>query len=157
MSHTTVITLPETPVSLLTVPQPRVSVITAGTGLQGPPGPPGGSTSSSFIAGADLSGHIAVAFNSDGTCIPADCTVLSGHAVVGVTTGAAVQGALATVATGDTLQHIGWTFSTGDPVLLGANGALTQSLPEGALFTKVIGVALSATRLAIDFQPAIFH
>lgn len=143
--------------TVLSLAQPRVTLVTAGLGLQGPPGPRGESGSATYLAGADLSGHIAVILDSNGFAIPADCTVSSNYAIAGITTGAASQGTSVLILTTGTLEHLGWTFTTSAPVFLGTNGSITQTLPENAAFTKVLGIATSATRIAIDFQPAIFH
>ena len=48
----------------------------------------------------------------------------------------------------------GWAGVPG-PVFLGLAGQLTQSLPPGALFSQVIGQAVSPTRVLIDVQPFI--
>jgi len=60
----------------------------------------------------------------------------------------------AVVQTGFVLEHSGWSWALG-PVLVGLAGQLAQALPPGALFSQVIGEALSATRVLIDINPPI--
>ncbi len=123
-------------------------------GPQGIPGPAGGATTV-MVGAAPISGHTAVALDSGGLLIYADCTNPA-HigAVQGVVGNAYSPGDLAVVQTDFDLMHAGWAFATG-PVLVGAGGALVQTLPIGAVFAQVIGYALSATRVRIDPQPPI--
>ena len=123
-------------------------------GPQGIPGPAGGATTV-MVGAAPISGHTAVALDSGGLLIYADCTNLA-HlgAVLGVVANAYSPGDLAVVQTDFDLTHAGWTFATG-PVFVGATGALVQTLPMGAVFAQVVGYALAPTRIRIDVQPPI--
>ena len=123
-------------------------------GPQGIPGPVGGATTV-MVGAAPISGHTAVALDSGGLLIYADCTNLA-HlgAVLGVVANAYSPGDLAVVQTDFDLAHAGWTFATG-PVFVGATGALVQTLPMGAVFAQVVGYALAPTRIRIDVQPPI--
>ncbi len=123
-------------------------------GPQGIPGPAGGATTV-MVGAAPISGHTAVALDSGGLLVYADCTNPA-HigAVQGVVGNAYSPGDLAVVQTDFDLVHSGWSFSPG-PVLVGAGGALVQSLPPGALFAQVVAYALSPTRIRIDPQPPI--
>lgn len=128
---------------------------------QGPPGPQGpqglgGSAVSSYVANTELSGHIAVVLDSLGLALPADAATRAHFAVAGVTVGSAVPGDPVTVVTTGVVEHGGWTFTPGAPVFLGLAGAIAQTLPPTAVFSKVLGVAVSPTRISINFQPAIF-
>jgi hypothetical protein len=76
--------------------------------------------------------------------------------VAGITIGASSSGASVGLLSSGVLEHTGWTFTTDLPVFLGLAGAITQTLPPAAVFSKVLGVAVSPTRISIDFQPAIF-
>lgn len=122
----------------------------------GPPGPigPGGATLVT-VGAAPISGHTAVALDSGGLLIYADCTNPA-HigAVQGVVGNAYSPGDLAVVQTDFELVHAGWSFSPG-PVFVGASGALVQTLPPGALFAQVVGFALAPTRIRVDVQPPI--
>lgn len=125
-------------------------------GAQGPQGLSGGSVTT-YVASVPISGHIAVVLDSTGLCLPADAANPAHFAVAGVSIGAAIAGDPVTVITRGVLEHLGWTFTADQPVYLGLAGALTQVLPGGAVFSKIIGVAVSATRVSLDFQSAIFH
>ena len=123
-------------------------------GPMGPPGPAGGATLIP-VGPTPLSGHSAVALGPDGALQPADCT-LSAHrgAVLGVVANAYAAGADAVVSNNIPLEHAGWAWALG-PVFVGAGGVLTQALPVGALFSQIVGQAVSATRVLIDVQPPI--
>lgn len=123
-------------------------------GPQGIPGPAGGATTVT-VGAAPISGHTAVALDSGGLLVYADCTNAA-HigAVQGVVASAYSAGAQAVVQTGFELVHAGWSFSPG-PVFVGASGALVQTLPPGAIFAQVIGYALAPTRIRVDVQPPI--
>ena len=131
---------------------------------QGPPGPPGaagpqglpGTSISSYVAATGLQSHIAVVLNSAGQVLPADATTRAHFALAGVTVGSAASGTPVTVVTAGVVEHGGWAFIVGAPVFLGLAGTITQTLPDTAVFSKVLGVAVSPTHIAIDFQPAIF-
>jgi hypothetical protein len=123
-------------------------------GPPGPIGPEGGATLVT-VGAAPISGHTAVALDSGGLLIYADCTNAA-HigAVQGVVANAYSAGAQAVVRTGFELVHAGWSFSPG-PVFAGASGALVQTLPPGAIFAQVVGFALAPTRIRVDVQPPI--
>jgi hypothetical protein len=121
----------------------------------GPQGAPGAAFAS-YPAAVSLSGHIAVVLNASGQALPADAATPSHYAVAGITIGASSSGASVGLLSSGVLEHTGWTFTTDLPVFLGLAGAITQTLPPAAVFSKVLGVAVSPTRISIDFQPAIF-
>lgn len=130
-------------------------------GVAGPPGLPGppglsGTSVSAYIAAVALSGHIAVVLDAAGQALPADAAAPPHYAVAGITTQAAAQGTPVEVINKGVLEHLGWTFTPDQPVFLGLAGAITQTLPPAAVFAKVLGIAVSPTRVSLDFQPAIF-
>ena len=127
---------------------------------QGPPGPigpigPAGGATLVTVGATPISGHAAVALDSGGLLVYADCTNPA-HigAVQGVVASAYSPGDLAVVQTDFELVHAGWSFSPG-PVFVGASGALVQVLPVGAVFAQVIGYALAPTRIRVDVQSPI--
>ena len=123
-------------------------------GRQGPPGPAGDAISVK-VGPLPISGHSVVACNSMGELIAADATNPAHRgAVLGVVADAYSPGDDAVVQTGFVLEHSGWAWAPG-PVLVGLAGQLAQALPPGALFSQVIGEALSATRVLIDINPPI--
>ena len=126
----------------------------------GPPGPPGpigpeGGATLVTVGAAPISGHTAVALDSGGLLVYADCTNPA-HigAVQGVVGNAYSPGDLAVVQMDFELVHAGWSFAPG-PVFVGASGALVQTLPPGAIFAQVVGYALAPTRIRVDVQPPI--
>ena len=158
MSQSVLVSMPDTRSVVVTPPQSFSAVVMRGVpgprGIQGIPGPAGGATIVT-VGATPLSGHTAVAMDADGTLVYADCTNPA-HlgAVQGVIANAYGAGDPAVVQTDFDLVHSGWSFSPG-PVLVGAGGALVQSLPPGALFAQVVAYALSPTRIRIDPQPPI--
>lgn len=145
-----------TPIVMTEAHQPSVVVTMAIPGPPGAPGPIGPSGAATLIETAvPISGHSAVACNASGLLIPADCTLLAHRgAVLGVTDSAYAAGAGAEVKTEFMLEHAGWAWAPG-PVFVGVAGALTQTLPPGAVFSQVVGQALAATQLLVDLQPPI--
>lgn len=158
MTDITVISLAPAPVTVLVLPPAPVSLVSAGQGLQGVPGPAGaaGAAVVAYPTAQAVSGHVAIVLDALGQCLPADCANATHHAVAGITTQAATLGQSVEVTSRGPLEHSGWVFTPGLPVFLGLAGALTQSLPGTAVFSKVLGVAVSPTRISVDFQPAIF-
>lgn len=154
----TVVNLPPTPHTVVVVPSPEISVVPAGYGLQGVPGPtgPAGAAVIQYPAALAVSGHVAVFLDEQGRCSPADCRTPIHHAVAGLTAHAAIEADLVEILDRGPLEHLGWTFTPGLPVFLGLAGAITQVLPPSAVFSKVLGVAVTPTRITLDFQPAIF-
>lgn len=153
----TVVTQPTT-TTLIKQVEPKITVLTAGFGLQGPPGPKGvaGAALNLEVAQVDIGGHTAVVMDANGRCIIADPTNPHHSSVSGITDHAVVAGAeVALVFTGS-LEHSAWAFTVGSPVFLGLNGLLTQTLPTNAVFSKILGTASSPTRVSLDFQSAIF-
>ena len=131
---------------------------TGDTGATGPVGPAANGSGDVFLnAAAALSGHLVVVTNANGDLAAADPPIAAhGFAVLGITRGAASSGAQATVATSGTIDHSGWTWTPNAPVFLGANGSLTQTPFSGAVFLKVMGLALSATRISVNLQPTLY-
>ena len=109
-----------------------------------------------FTAAEDLGGHRLVVLDSSGQAAYADQTNLY-HAgrVLGLTTGSAVSGAVATIQTFGEISESSWNWN---PVLarvfLSTNGLLTQTPPTSG-FLCVVGFPISATRLFIDVQPPV--
>lgn len=77
---------------------------------------------------------------------------------MGVTTTAEGAGVVK-VLTGGLMSDSGWTWTPGAPIYVGSPaGMLTQTLPTklgGAVYQQEIGIALSATLVKIEIQPAI--
>ncbi len=148
---------PELELSFERSPVALAEFAAAYVGPPGPPGPigPAGGATTVMVGAAPISGHTAVALDSGGLLVYADCTNPA-HigAVQGVVGNAYSPGDLAVVQTDFELVHAGWSFAPG-PVFVGASGALVQTLPPGAIFAQVVGYALAPTRIRVDVQPPI--
>ena len=121
---------------------------------QGPSGASGASTFT-VTAGQDLSGHRIVSVNSAGQAVYADKdTPATVRQVLGLTTGAALNGTQATVLPMGEITEPSWTLSMSGPVYLGNNGLLTQILPTTGVIMQV-GVPLSSTMMLVDIKMPI--
>jgi hypothetical protein len=123
-------------------------------GIQGPPGPPGqaGVTYLTFIADGPVGGHRVVVTTSAGKVGYADNTNLSHvSAVVGITLGAAVDGAPVNVQTAGEITEPSWNWTLQQPVFLAANGLLTQTAPASG-FHLVVGVPTAPTTLIVSIK-----
>lgn len=127
-------------------------------GPAGPQGPQGlsGTSVAAYPAAVSVGGHLAITLDSLGKITPADASIAAHRLVAGVTTGAAVADASVEVVSTGIVEHLGWAFTPGLPVFLGLAGAIVQTVPPTAVFSKVLGVAVTPTRISLDFQPAIF-
>jgi hypothetical protein len=131
---------------------------TLNVGTPGPAGPPGpsGSNATQRMAAAALGGHRLVRVLADGSVDYVDSlNPLHGDDTLGVTTGAAEAGALATVQTSGALTEPSWAWMPGEPVFAGTNGSLTQA-PPAAGFVQVVGFAATSTSLVIALQGPLY-
>jgi hypothetical protein len=116
---------------------------------------PSGTNVGGYTAAEILSGHQAIALDANGQAINASADNLAHQYVEALTTNAALIGDNVQVVMTGLFEHLGWNFTTDLPVYLGLGGAITQTVPPTALFVKVLGIAVSPTRIKVDFQPAI--
>lgn len=129
-----------------------INILTVGEpgprGIQGLPG----SVQSTVtrVAAIDLGGQRVVVLDDSEEAIYADRSIVA-HAdkVLGVTTGAAVAGANATVQTYGEMEDPSFAFTPGGAVYASINGLLTQTSPSSG-FSLVIGFAMAATKLFVD-------
>lgn len=102
------------------------------------------------LAGETLSGHRAVYIADNGKAFysaPDD----SCRRTVGLTTGAAVLNATASIQTDGVLTEPTWSWTGNEPIYLVSNGMLTQTVPTtGYVFQ--IGVPAGPTKLRIEPQ-----
>lgn len=139
----------------------KYEVSIARVGPQGSKGATGqdglsGASSLEAISNSDISGHKAVMYDSTGQVQVASCLNIQHlNKVIGITTGAVTTGNTATIQGSALIDHSGWAFTANQPVFLGDDGTLVQTLPMGALFSLPIGVAVSATKVSINIQSAI--
>ena len=109
-----------------------------------------------YEAAENIGGHQAVALNALGQLIRASADNPLHRHVEGLTLNAVTSGDNTPLVRNGSLEHLGWTFTPGLPVFLGLSGALTQTVPGTAVFCKVLGLAVTSTRMTVDIQPAIF-
>lgn len=125
-------------------------------GQQGPPGPPGeaGGAALSLIAGAALGGHRAVR-SLAGVAVYADCETLADAALVlGITQGAASEGAPVFVQTSGLMTEPSWSWTPDLPVFVGFAGVLTQT-PPAIGYRLIVGVATRADQIHIGLKMPI--
>ena len=125
-------------------PQPIAAVV-GPPGPAGPAGPMGGIASR--IAGENIGGHRAVTVGADGKAYLASPVEAQAQAVFGVTTGAALAGAVVVIQCAGEQVEPAWSWTPG-PVWLGTDGVLTQVVPTvGA--AVLIGTAGGPTSLTV--------
>lgn len=123
-------------------------------GPRGADGLPGGSVLS-YPAGEILSGHRMVVLEN-GELFYADKTIeVHATKVLGMTTGATMQGAIAAVQTGGEIIEPSWTWTLDVPVWLSTNGLLSQTPPTSG-FSLIIGFPISSTKLLIRISEPLF-
>jgi hypothetical protein len=129
------------------------------TVVAGQPGPQGVAGDSinyiNILAGQDLSGHRVVSSNSTGYVIYADKDIPdTGNKVLGITTGAVINGNIAEVQLVGVLEEPSWNWNSTDPIFIGNNGQLTQIAPSTG-YLYIVGFPMSTTKIFIDKQPPI--
>lgn len=129
--------------------------------VTGPKGEPG-ATEVQYPALAQgqgvLGGHRVVMLTADGTVNYADArNPEDARRILGITTGAAVNGESANIQTTGPMIESSWSWVPDEPVYLGQDGLLTQTVPTwpSAAFLRVMGVAISPTTLLIGMGPVI--
>lgn len=111
---------------------------------------------STGIASTALVGHTAVAYNADGLLIPADCTVFTSlGCLVGVIENSYSIGSQVEIRVSGNIDNPNWSWIPNAPIFFGQEGTFVQTLPVGAKYSQVIGVALSPTKMFVSLQPAI--
>lgn len=126
-------------------------------GAQGPIGPTGGS-GLTVTAGAALGGHRVVHLDSAEKAQYASNAVAE-HALItlGMTIGAATLNAPVDVLRSGDITEPSWNWTLGQPVYLADNGLITQTPPGApALFQRIIGFPMTATKLYLSFRDPIF-
>lgn len=142
---------------VLTLDEPNVITTPAEQGPPGPQGPvgPAGSVYMTYTAGITLSGHKAVQIDGTGAAVYVDSgTVADAGRVLGITINAALLGAAVDVQAIGEIDEVSWSWVSGQPVYVGANGSLTQTLPATG-FIQAVGMAVAPTKLVVGIRPAI--
>lgn len=123
--------------------------ITLTTCERGPTGPAGQSAEVySILTPIPVGGHRLITTDGVGGIRYADCTDPADlFGLLGMTLHAASADSLVSV------QHVGiveestWSWNPSLPVYIGTNGVPTQSIPNGATFTQIIGFPHTPTQL----------
>lgn len=129
----------------------------------GAPGPQGAAGAGSdqllatFIAGANLSGHMVVTRLPDGTIDYASNNVSAGiNGPLWMTTAAGVVGTSVPVLITGVFSEPSWSWTPGSPIYLGVGGVMTQTVPIApSVFLVQVGYATSGTSIYFDQYPAI--
>jgi hypothetical protein len=139
-----------------------IVTIANGQGPAGPPGPPGSSTPGGAITklsnGVLGGGRVLRYVDSTHVGYASADTVAHAPVLAGVSR-TAVSGAeqsIELVRLGE-IDDSGWTWTPGLPIYLGINGVMTQSYSAAWAFAVVIGFAVSATRIVVDFKDSIIQ
>jgi len=77
-------------------------------------------------------------------------------APLGLTSSAAMSGDTLTLINGGELQDPSFDWTVGQPVILGANGMLTQTQPVSQPFLVVIGLAVATDTIVVRIGLPIF-
>lgn len=130
-------------------------------GIQGDAGPGAGPVQSLIaVTGTILGGHRVVGIAHDGTYTYVDQTVhVDGFRAAGITTGAAALGAAVTIQTRGPITEPSWNWTVDLPVFVGTNGLPTQTVPTlagGAVFSQMVGLALTATTIFVQMGIPIY-
>jgi hypothetical protein len=137
-------------------------VTPAAQGPAGPPGAPGvsggaGSAYLTLTASQNLQGGYGVTADvaTPGAAkAPTTPTLAEAQLFLGVTLGAAAQGAEVQIQGSGELTDTGWSWTPGALLFLGPLGLPTQTPPTSGV-CLVIGIALSPTTILIRPQPPI--
>lgn len=149
-------------VTTIQVPEVIETTLSVGQGPSGPRGNVGMSSASqfSFTAGAAIGGHRVVKLDSEGKVQYASASSVDDRlSIVGVTVGAASNGADCTVQNADLMEDVSWSWIPGEPIFLGELGVMTQAIPTNSVaeFLQVVGQALSPTKIVVSLrEPIVF-
>ncbi len=125
-------------------------------GDKGDPGPVGGRMLKR--ARGPLSGGKVVRVVDDGDHVDVASALVAADAaaVVGLTLQSAVAAEdQVEVAHAGELEDSAWSFVPG-PVYLGVNGVLTQTRDSSWAFLRIVGTAVSPTKMMINLRPPVF-
>ncbi len=132
----------------------HIQGIAGATGAKGDPGVGGGAINVSGIAGADLGGHRFVVASAGGWVYADNATVANAGLVLGITTGAIVNGAPGYVTAEGEITNTGWTFDITKNIFLGSIGLVTQVPPSTGVLT-VVGVPINTTTMYVRILKSI--
>lgn len=106
-------------------------------------------------SGEALSGHKMVILDAAGEAFYADNTDLTHlHKVLGMTVGASVLGADASILRMGEMSEPSWSWTLDQPIFLSTAGGLTQ-IPPTTGFSLVVAFPISATSAYIDLREPV--
>jgi len=117
-------------------------------------GAPGSNVIVPMTAGETLGGQKLVRAASGLAMLANSATLAHASAVVGITTGAAVNGAAVSVQREGTMTDPSFSFTPGQPVYVNGNGVLSSVIPTSG-FVLQVAVAITATTIAISIKQPI--
>lgn len=145
--------------SLLLLRDEGVTQIIA-VGAQGPAGADGSSSDTptvSYVASISLGGHRVVVLDSTPEALYADNQIdAHGDKILGITTGAASQGATTTVQISGQMIESSWAWTPGLPLWLITAGQISHIAPTTGFLAK-IGFAITATKIMIEIEDPIYR
>lgn len=106
-----------------------------------------------YVADEAISALRVVRVSAPGHCVYARHPEVESKAPLGVTTTAAVMGDKVNVVLSGEVTDPSWTWTPGQPVLLGTLGTLTQVTTSD--FVLSVGIALTATTIHVRITPPI--
>lgn len=140
-------------------PVVRTTIVSSGgqgpAGAPGPTGPvgPGGSEDMVRPASGAIGGHRVIALTSDDTAVYASSADITGYRVVGVSTGAAADGADITIRQFGIVTWPTNAFTVDQPVYLTTNGLVSHTPPAVGI-VRQIGVAVATNKLQVALGPS---
>jgi hypothetical protein len=107
------------------------------------------------FASGNLSGHRAVRAVAAGAVAYASSSApQDANLVLGITTGAAMNGTVAAVQVSGEMTEPSWNWVVSAPIFLGADGVLTQT-PAVSGFSIVLAVAIKSDTIVIGIKQPI--
>lgn len=127
-------------------------------GRPGRDGAPGGRVVKTVVG--PLSGSRIVRLLADGEHVDVASPLDATHArtIVGVTltSATAAEETVEIVRVGE-VEDSAWSFQPGRAVFVGVGGAPTQQLEASWVFMRVVGVAVTPTKMLVDLRPPVFR
>lgn len=110
-----------------------------------------------YTADSALGGHRMVITNiANGKAMYASNDNLAhAHGVIGMTLGAANMDEEVIVQISGQIEESSWAWTPGGLLYLSTTGLITHTYPSGALFSRVVAFAETATRILLVQQPSL--
>lgn len=122
-------------------------------GVPGPPGPAGSELRIDRHTDIVLNGHRAVVPDGAGVAYADSSNPTHNHDPVWLTTDAWTAGSTASLLADGQTTEPSWNWTLNEPIFLGLNGTLTQTVPPSAVFIRQIAEVIDAQ--TIMFRPQL--